>query len=261
MRGVFQATIVDSAGSVVPNCNIEARSESSGALVQVYDAIEEGNALGNPFTADEDGFKRFYLESGLYRIRAYFGGFERTWRHVLIGVGPLEEQVTTTVDDAIAALTTSVNDSISSLTTSVDNLIDEIETAIATLGISSGSFTATLSGMTATTQGTIQYRRVGSIVMLFAPSAIVGTSNAATMNLTGLPTACQVVTTAKTVLCNVQDNGNVDTLARASVGGAATISFNLMVVAGSQVRSNAANFTTSGAKGIPSGWSITYDVS
>jgi hypothetical protein len=87
MRGVFQATIVDDDGNVVSEANIEVRDEVSGDLVQVYEEFEAGDTLGNPFTTDTDGFTRFYLESGLYRVRAYLGAFERIWRHVMIGAG------------------------------------------------------------------------------------------------------------------------------------------------------------------------------
>jgi hypothetical protein len=91
VRGVFQATIVDSVGAVIPNANIEVRDEVSGELVQVYEEFEAGDALGNPFTADDEGFTRFYLEDGLYKVRAYSGVVERIWRHVHVGLGTLLE--------------------------------------------------------------------------------------------------------------------------------------------------------------------------
>jgi hypothetical protein len=87
MRGVFQATIVDDAGNVVPECIIEVRDETSGDLVQLYDAFDAGSLLGNPVDADSDGFIRFYAESALYRIDATSGAFSRTWRHVVLGTG------------------------------------------------------------------------------------------------------------------------------------------------------------------------------
>lgn len=85
MRGVFQATIVDENGSIIPSCNIEVLDEVSGASPQLYDAITAGSTLGNPFAADVNGFARLYVESGTYRVRAYLGAFERIWRHVIIG--------------------------------------------------------------------------------------------------------------------------------------------------------------------------------
>lgn len=92
-RGVFQATITDSLGSVLPGCQIEVRDEDSGSLVQLYDAFDGGNILGNPMQADSQGFVRFYTDPALYRIVATSGSFSRTWRHVQVGVGTLQDEV------------------------------------------------------------------------------------------------------------------------------------------------------------------------
>lgn len=84
-RGVFQATIVDDLGNVVAGADVEVRDEASGDLVQLYDAITDGDELGNPVETDANGFVQFYAESGYYRITATLDAFEKEWRHVPIG--------------------------------------------------------------------------------------------------------------------------------------------------------------------------------
>jgi hypothetical protein len=53
-----------------------------------------------------------------------------------------------------------------------------------------GTFPVTATGMTAAVSGTATYVRVGAVCGLFLPF-LVGTSNAATLTLTGLPAAVQ----------------------------------------------------------------------
>lgn len=139
MRGVFQATIVDSSGAVVPDANIEVRDEVSGDLVQVYEEFEEGEALGNPFTADSEGFTRFYLEDGLYRVTASSGAVERVWRHVHIGIGAFVDSgsFTGTFTGMTAAVTGTIN-------WRRTGTLVTLYTTTGTLGTSnSGSFTIT----------------------------------------------------------------------------------------------------------------------
>lgn len=218
MRGVFQATIVDGDGNVVPEANIEVRDETSGDLVQVYEEFEAGDMFGNPFTADTSGFTRFYLESGLYRIRAYLGEFERIWRHVMIGAGPF--------------------------------LSEFIET---------GSFTATLSAMTTTTQGDLHWERTGQKVTLYARSAITGTSNATTMVLSGLPVALRPAHTKYAATSNNVDNGDFGLAGRAFIDVTGVIQLLLLIVDGSHVKAENL-WTGSGQKGIGQSWSTTYSL-
>lgn len=209
MRGVFQATIVDEAGAVIPEANIEVTDETSGELVQVYEEFEAGDALGNPFTAGEDGFARFYLEDGLYKVRAYSGAIERIWRHVLIGHGAL---------------------------------------------IESGSFTGTLTGMTATVTRTIHWRRMGTLVTLYA-SGTLGTSNSASFTITGLPEELRPLNPVRIPAASLVDNfvDVIGVVEISAVNGTLTMS---------RINSDALldDWTTSGDKGIQDGFQITYDI-
>lgn len=117
----------------------------------------------------------------------------------------------------------------------------------------SGSFTATLSGFTTTVTGTVQWKRSGSKIALLVPSTISGTSNATTMNMTGMPSSLKMATTRARALCVARDNG-IDVLGHASIQLTTdpnSIAFALGAAAGS--------FTGSGTKGLPTGTLILWD--
>jgi len=115
-----------------------------------------------------------------------------------------------------------------------------------------GSFTGTLTGMSAATTGTVEYRRTGSKVTLFVTADISGTSNATAMTLTGLPAACQP-TSAQSGFCTATyDNGTGPNAAMYIVSGAVV---NLYLGT-----SGYGTWTNSGTKGLMAGWSITYEV-
>jgi hypothetical protein len=129
-------------------------------------------------------------------------------------------------------------------------------TAIATT--TGGSFTGTLTGMTAGTTGTVLYKRVGSLCYLYTTSAITGTSNTTAMTMTGLPAACQAAH-AHDAWCSVTDNGNLLMACQASVLNG-TVTFQLGKTSGvaNFLQYSATNFTNSGTKGIPATWAICY---
>lgn len=93
----WQATIVDEAGNVVPGASIEVRREIAGApLVPLYSDRAGAVAIGNPFTADSEGFAAFHAAGGAYRVRAHKGSFERIWRYVGIGLASETDLTLTT---------------------------------------------------------------------------------------------------------------------------------------------------------------------
>lgn len=85
MAAAWQATIVDQNGNVRPNALVEVKLESSGALASLFSDRDASVAIANPFSADDEGFARFYTSGGAYRVRAYNDSFERIWRHVSLG--------------------------------------------------------------------------------------------------------------------------------------------------------------------------------
>lgn len=114
----------------------------------------------------------------------------------------------------------------------------------------SGSLTATLTGMSGTTTGTIRWYRTGTRVTLIAPSAITGTSNTTAMTMTGLGSTLLPLGIGGRMLTIVKDNGS--DVVGAVILSSSTLTFGVGAAAGS--------FTGSGTKGIPAGWELTYDL-
>lgn len=120
-----------------------------------------------------------------------------------------------------------------------------------------GSFTGTLTGMTAGTTGTVSWVRMGNVVLVYVAAAISGTSNTNAMTLTGLPAAIQPATT-QIGQCPVTDSANGTIMGTFSItGGTVTLgraTLNVSVITYAQA------FQTSGAKGLPAGWLISYSL-
>ena len=89
---IWQRTITDLDGNVVPNATIEVRLESTGALATVF-LDRDGDSPGdNPFTANAEGFAQFYAAPGEYRITATGPSGSQTWRwNVLPGTAATME--------------------------------------------------------------------------------------------------------------------------------------------------------------------------
>lgn len=68
-----QFTAQDEAGNVVAGASVEVRSEDTGLLVALYSDRNGSTPLGNPATTDSDGFIRFFVDGGVYKIRVYTG--------------------------------------------------------------------------------------------------------------------------------------------------------------------------------------------
>jgi hypothetical protein len=125
----------------------------------------------------------------------------------------------------------------------------------ATNMLQSGTFTATLAtGYATPPTGTVAYRITGKSVTLFANPAITGTSNANVLTLTGIPAAAQPAQTV-TVPCFVTDNA-IQVIATCNLSsGSGTLTFGMG--AGFSVT----GFTTTGTKGLQSGFTVTYPLS
>src|SRR5689334_15628082 len=83
--GRYQFTVTDSRGNVIPGANVEVRDEADLSLVSLFSDRDGSTPLGNPFTADGEGFAAFHVAGGAYKIRVYSGTFERIWRYVPVG--------------------------------------------------------------------------------------------------------------------------------------------------------------------------------
>lgn len=87
-NSVWQGTIQNSTGDIVPGAEISVYDEGTGSLAVIYLDIG-GTALTNPFFSDSSGFAQFYADAGQYRITATEtgSGLSQTWRHVRLGSG------------------------------------------------------------------------------------------------------------------------------------------------------------------------------
>lgn len=69
-NSVWQATIQNAAGDIVPGAEITVIDEGTGLNAVIYSS-KAGAALTNPFNADAGGFAQFYSGPGEYRISAH----------------------------------------------------------------------------------------------------------------------------------------------------------------------------------------------
>ena len=81
---VWQATVTDDTGDVLPGAQIDVVIESTGTDATLFRDRAGTISLSNPFFADSGGFAQFYTDAGTYRITATAsgGGTTRTWRYV-----------------------------------------------------------------------------------------------------------------------------------------------------------------------------------
>jgi hypothetical protein len=103
----WQATITDEAGNVLPAAQITVRREVAGSpLAVIYSDRDGASGLGNPFSADADGYAAFHVAGGAYRITATLGAISREWRYVAVGLAAERDEVTVGVPFTFVTTTT-----------------------------------------------------------------------------------------------------------------------------------------------------------
>lgn len=112
------------------------------------------------------------------------------------------------------------------------------------------TFTGTLTGMTVATTGTVGYKRVGTLVSLFVPANILGTSNTTAMTMTGVPTSVRPKLQNRYCLCYGMSDNGVTVAGTAFVQTTGVIQFAVGIPPG--------NFTAAGSKGLLAGWNVVY---
>ncbi len=117
----------------------------------------------------------------------------------------------------------------------------------------SGSFSGTLSGMSAGGTGTIFWKKNGGMVTLHVKSsAVTGTSNTTAMVLSSLPVA---IRPGYPQICACQfTNNGVD------IAGYMVVGFSAADTASAQAGTSFTGFTAAGTKGLPAGWTVTYAI-
>lgn len=117
-----------------------------------------------------------------------------------------------------------------------------------------GTFTGTLTGMTATITGTINYKILANQVTLYSTANVTGTSNTTAMTMTGLPAVVAPTNNSNVVSVSMMDN-SINKMAWAYViGGGNSITF------GFGPDGSATGWTNSGTKGLVAGWTVTYNI-
>lgn len=133
--------------------------------------------------------------------------------------------------------------------------VDLIATGSATttvLTTGSATFSTVLTGFATALDVSLNYQIVDDICTVSIYGSVTGTSNANTMTFTDWPSVCRPAATAR-AMCVVQDSGS-PVHAMLEVGASGTNSFKILA---SGVYSST-GFTSSGTKGLPTSWCITY---
>lgn len=94
----WQATIVDESGNIQPSASVEVRRESTNSLVSLFSDRDGLVAIGNPFTADAEGFAAFHVIGGAYRVTATLGSFSRVWRYAAVGLAAEQDALSTGIN-------------------------------------------------------------------------------------------------------------------------------------------------------------------
>jgi hypothetical protein len=81
---VWQQTIVDANGEPVAGASVRVMNADTDALVTIKPNRDGSGTLGNPFSADADGFARFYVAQGRYKVRVTYAGSDRELVHVVL---------------------------------------------------------------------------------------------------------------------------------------------------------------------------------
>lgn len=139
-----------------------------------------------------------------------------------------------------------------------DTEFDAIAIAVATKVdlTTTGTFTATLTGMTAPVTFTATYYKFGRLVYITVPGTPTGISNSAQMTLTGIPAGLEAVGG------NLQPVELFDAATlkagTAYFPSALVIQFQVFAVVSTYISSSALSFTSSGTKGLVSSTSFKY---
>jgi hypothetical protein len=83
--GVYQNTVQDDSGNIVPGASILVRTEAGGAPATIYSDAALSVGQSNPIIADANGKFRFYAAAGKYRITVTYGIYTDDLRNVPLG--------------------------------------------------------------------------------------------------------------------------------------------------------------------------------
>lgn len=91
-KAAYQLTVTDAQGNIKAGAQVRVTLAGTATLAVLYaDRAGLDTSIGNPFSADADGFAQFFAAQGLYDIRVSSAGNVRDHLYV-----PLFEEVTLT---------------------------------------------------------------------------------------------------------------------------------------------------------------------
>jgi hypothetical protein len=125
------------------------------------------------------------------------------------------------------------------------------QTTITSIG-ATGSYTGTITGMTAGITGTVFCASLNGIAQVYINVNLVGVSNSTAMTLTGMPVAFRPSVARTCISVGMRDNG-VD-----SIGGVASVATTGVITFGKGIDNATAGFTNVNGKGLLAGWMIEY---
>src|SRR5690606_15352182 len=105
-RAVWQRTIVDERGNIIPGAEVTVRSYPGGSLVTLYES-PEGAPKSNPFVTGHDGFARFWADSQRVEIVAIGAGGSIRW---IVDLLNADEVIGDAVSEATAAAAVAVGE-------------------------------------------------------------------------------------------------------------------------------------------------------
>lgn len=125
----------------------------------------------------------------------------------------------------------------------------------------SGTFQATLTGFTVNPTGTVNYRRVGRLCMLWAQANIRATSNSTSMTMTGIPATCRPSATKTSTPFGMWDSDSGEYLTYGIVTSAGVMDFQSGLLAGGgPIRFQPNSIGSTGQKGLTAGWHTMYNL-
>jgi hypothetical protein len=85
-RSVYEKAVTGSTGNIIVGATATVRNQSDNELASIYSAISGGSPIaGSVVTTGSDGYIKFYVEPGVYRITIAFGDVSREFQNVEIG--------------------------------------------------------------------------------------------------------------------------------------------------------------------------------
>jgi hypothetical protein len=85
-RSVYEKPVQGADGRIIVGATATVRNQSDNSLANIYTAISGGSAIaGSTVTSDTQGYIKFYVEPGVYKITVAFGETSREFQNVEIG--------------------------------------------------------------------------------------------------------------------------------------------------------------------------------